>query len=124
VETQPTRFCIAHVCSRYIHTYAIAVQHQSKIIKLPPSRSLARSPTAAQAAARPSAAHGSRRVTVRECTVSAPRAHKSAAWVAWAAHFFSRSSTSLARKLLPTAFQHRQQQGHGRQRSGEHHLVS
>ena len=32
METQPTRFCIAHVCSRYIHTYAIAVQHQSKII--------------------------------------------------------------------------------------------
>lgn len=47
--------------------------------------------------------------------------HKSAAW---ADHFFSSSSTSLTRKLLPMAFQHMQQQGHGKQRSGEHHLVS
>ena len=44
--------------------------------------------------------------------------------VAWADHFFSSSSTSLTRKLLPMAFQHMQQQGHGKQRSGEHHLVS
>ena len=66
----------------------------------------------------------SQRVTALSASCCPVPGHKSAAWADWAAHFFSSSSTSLTRKLLPMAFQHMQQQGHGKQRSGEHHLVS
>ena len=118
---QPTKFCKYRVRVLWIH---MAVQHQREqdpnvsCIELPLPAAISHRCSGGSAATCCTRLNGS------QSRESAPRAHKSAAWLAWAAHFFSRSSTSLTRKLLPIAFQHRQQQGHGRQRSGEHHLVS